>query len=166
MACSPRCNDQLGSHFDGAALSFAFAQPSTHHGVIILLNALITLFLFLEARRYRYFELWSYRVRLLETDFYAAMLMPPFKPRPDWSKNLAQSLMNPQFPITMWEAVGRRLRRTYIWIYLILGIAWLAKLLLYPEGLHTVEQLFERAAMGALKGWMVILLQIICTAPF
>ncbi|MBZ0309265.1 MAG: DUF2270 domain-containing protein, partial [Anaerolineae bacterium] len=66
-----------------AAISFAFAQPNTHHSVIILITIMVTLFLLIEARRYRYYELWSYRIRLIETDFYAAMLVPPFRPRED-----------------------------------------------------------------------------------
>jgi uncharacterized membrane protein len=144
-----------------AAISFAFAQPDTHHSVIILITVLVTLFLFIEARRYRYFELWSYRIRLIETDFFAAMLVPPFRPRADWSQNLAQSLMNPQFPISIWEAFGRRLRRNYMWIYLVLGLAWISKLLLFPEGISTIDELFQRTAMGALKGWVVILIQLL-----
>ncbi|MGZ9226325.1 MAG: DUF2270 domain-containing protein, partial [Anaerolineales bacterium] len=56
----------------GATLSIAFSQPEIHHGIIILNTLLVMWFLFIEARRYRYYELWSYRVRLMETDFYAA----------------------------------------------------------------------------------------------
>ncbi len=141
----------------GAALSFAFAQPETHHSVILLITVLVTLFWMIEARRYRYYELWSYRIRLLETDFYAAMLVPPFHPGPNWSKNLAESLLHPQFPITLWEALGRRLRRNYIWIYLILGGAWVGKLLLYPTGVNSIDELRERARMGAVHGWTVLL---------
>lgn len=141
-----------------AAMSFAFAQPETHHSVIILFTVLVTLFLFIESRRYLYYELWSYRIRLLETDFYAAMLVPPFQPRPHWSENLADSLTNPQFPISFREALGRRLRRNYIWIYLVLGIAWISKLLLFPTGIASLEQLARRSAMGALSGWVVLAL--------
>ncbi len=56
----------------GATLSVAFGQSTVHHAVIILNTLLVLWFLFIEARRYRYYELWSYRVRLMETDFYAA----------------------------------------------------------------------------------------------
>ncbi|MBL8092514.1 MAG: DUF2270 domain-containing protein, partial [Anaerolineales bacterium] len=57
----------------GATLSIAFSQSEVHHGIILLNTLLVLWFLFIEARRYRYYELWSYRVRLMETDFYAAM---------------------------------------------------------------------------------------------
>ena len=105
----------------GAVISIAFSQSSVHHGIIILNTLLVMLFLFIESRRYRYYELWSYRVRLMETDFYAAMLVPPFHPSPEWAESLAENLLSPSFPISMWEALGRRLRRNYFWIFLILG---------------------------------------------
>ncbi len=147
-----------------AAISFAFAQPNTHHSVIILITIMVTLFLLIEARRYRYYELWSYRIRLIETDFYAAMLVPPFRPREDWSNKLAESLLNPEFPISMLEAFGRRLRRNYIWIYIILGTAWFGKLALYPQGITRASELIDHSAMGVVPGWLVLLLQILFNA--
>lgn len=140
----------------GAAVSIAFSQQGTHHSVIILNTLLITLFLSIETRRYRYYELWSYRVRLMETDFYAALLEPPYRPDPDLADKLSESLLNPRFPISIWEAVGRRLRRNYIWVYLVLLVAWLAKLLLFPETLTTLDQLVTRAHMGAIHGGIVM----------
>ena len=64
----------------GAAISFALASPENHYAVIILNTLLVTIFLWIEARRYRYYELWAHRTRLMETDFFAAMLVPPFAP--------------------------------------------------------------------------------------
>src|SRR6185503_2253312 len=124
----------------GAAVSFAFSQQSTHHSVIILNTLLITLFLSIETRRYRYYELWSYRVRLIETDFYAALLVPPFRPDPELAAKLTESLLDPQFPISHREALGRRLRRNYLWIYLVLLCAWFAKLLLFPTSVATWDE--------------------------
>lgn len=143
-----------------AAISFAFSQPDTHHSVIILINALVTLFLFIEARRYRYYEMWSYRVRLIETDFYAAMLVPPFQPRPTWSQRLADSLLHPRYPISLPEALGRRLRRNYMWIYMILGIAWLAKLFLYASTITSIEDFTRRARIGVITGELVVIFQL------
>ncbi|MCS7248263.1 MAG: DUF2270 domain-containing protein [Anaerolineales bacterium] len=139
----------------GAAIALAF-DPDGFHGVIILNTLLITLFLYIEARRYRYYELWSYRVRLMETDFYAAMLVPPFHPAPDWAESLAENLLHPDFPISVWEAVGRRLRRNYLWIYLILGVSWLAKLTMYPTMIQSWDELMQRAAIGSIPGIIVL----------
>jgi len=145
----------------GAALSVSFSQPNVHHGVIILNTLLVTWFLFIEARRYRYYELWSYRVRLMETDFFAAMLVPPFHPSPEWAESLAENLLSPSFPISMWEAFGRRLRRNYLWIYLILGAAWFGKNYLFPQPANNMSEFIFRAAVGPIPGYIMISLGII-----
>ena len=69
----------------GASISLAFTESEISHIVVMLNLLLVTVFLLIEARRYRYYELWSSRVRLMETDFFAAMLVPPFHPSPDWA---------------------------------------------------------------------------------
>jgi len=140
----------------GATLSISFSQPNVHHGVIILNTLLITWFLFIEARRYRYYELWSYRVRLMETDFFAAMLVPPFHPSPEWAESLAENLLAPSFPISMWEAFGRRLRRNYLWIYFILGISWFGKSYLFPQPAATLPEFILRGAVGPIPGQVMI----------
>ena len=145
----------------GATLSISFSQPNVHHGVIILNTLLVTWFLFIEARRYRYYELWSYRVRLMETDFYAAMLVPPFHPSPEWAESLAESLLSPSFPISMWEAFGRRLRRNYLWIYLILFISWMGKSYLFPQPALSIQEFIQRGAVGPIPGPVIVILGII-----
>jgi uncharacterized membrane protein len=142
----------------GATLSVAFSQPEIHHGLIILNTLLVIWFLFIETRRYRYYELWSYRVRLMETDFYAAMLVPPFHPSPEWAESLAENLLSPSFPISIWEAFGRRLRRNYAWIFLILYAAWVAKIWLFPKPASGLEEFIERSAVGPVSGEIMILL--------
>lgn len=144
----------------GATLSISFSQPNVHHGVIILNTLLVTWFLFIEARRYRYYELWSYRVRLMETDFFAAMLVPPFHPSPEWAESLAENLLSPSFPISMWEAFGRRLRRNYLWIYLILFISWMGKSYLFPQPALNLQEFIQRGAVGPIHGVVIIALGI------
>jgi uncharacterized membrane protein len=148
----------------GAVITFAFSEPLGDHSVIILSTLLITLFLVIEARRYRYYELWSSRVRLMETDFYGAMLVPPFQPSADWAESLAESLLQPHFSISAWEAFGRRLRRNYLWIYAILGIAWLAKIWLHPTVANSSMEIMERAQIGNIPGWIVLLVGILYNA--
>ena len=142
----------------GATLSIAFSRSDIHHAIIILNTLLVTWFLFIEARRYRYYELWSYRVRLMETDFYAAMLVPPFHPSPEWAESLAENLLSPRFPISMLEAFGRRLRRNYIWILLILYASWIAKIWLFPEPPADFHEFINRAAAGPVSGEIMFIL--------
>ena len=140
----------------GATLSSAFSQSEVHHAIILLNTLLVLWFLFIEARRYRYYELWSYRVRLMETDFYAAMLVPPFHPSPEWAESLAESLLMPKFPISILEAVGRRLRRNYFWIFLILCASWIAKIWLFPDFSENMAEFVARSAVGPVAGEIMI----------
>lgn len=141
----------------GAAISFAFTQSSGH--VVILLNILlVTIFLIMETRRYRYYELWASRVRLMETDFFAAMLVPPFHPAEDWAESLAENLLMPHFPISHWEAFGRRLRRNYLWIYSIVGLAWLGNLWFLPTPANDYHEAISRAALGHIPGELTALI--------
>lgn len=145
----------------GAAISFALSSPDHHYAVIILNTMLATLFLWIEARRYRYYELWSHRLRLMETDYFASMLVPPFGPNPDWAESVAESLLQPEFPISMWEAFGRRFRHNYMWIFLILGTAWLLKTFLHPFPATTWLEFIERSQLGTVPGWSMILAGLI-----
>ena len=141
----------------GAVLTFAFGSSSNSHVVILIGLLLISLFLMIESRRYRYYELWALRVRLMETDFFAAMLTPPFTPHQEWAARLVDSLLTPEFPISSLEAIGRRLRRTYIWLFLILGIAWAFKLALHPSPAYSFRSFIDHAAIGFIPGYIVAL---------
>jgi uncharacterized membrane protein len=139
-----------------AALTFVFGAPQNPHYVLILVLLLVLTFLYIEARRYCYYVLWAYRVHLMETDFFAAMLAPPFRPSADWANHLVESLHQPTFRIGRWEAMGWRFRRNYVWLITLLLISWGAKLALHPLPAPDWATLVERAAFGAISGAWVI----------
>jgi uncharacterized membrane protein len=77
-------------------------------------------FLLFEARRYRYFNVWRARARLLETDFYAPMIRGEcIQLGAGWAELLAKDYCDPRYHIGFVREVGRRLRRTYAWIFVI-----------------------------------------------
>ena len=142
----------------GAALTFVF-NDANHTPLVLLIDTLfVLLFLFIEARRYRYYELWTYRVRIMETNFFAALLSPPFLPHTEWAEQIKDSLHNPRFPISLLEALGRRYRRTYAPIFLILAASWIAKIYLHPEPAVNLSQFMGRAAVGPIPGWFMIVI--------
>jgi uncharacterized membrane protein len=145
----------------GAAISFALGNPDGHHGVIILNTLLVTLFLYIEARRYRYYELFASRIRLMETDFFAAMFVPPFGPAADWAEAMAENLLHPHFSVSIWEALGRRFRRNYLWIYGVLGITWFLKSVLFPTPAQSWDEIIARAALGPIPGTVMMAIGII-----
>jgi uncharacterized membrane protein len=124
---------------------------------MVLVGLLVTVFLVFEARRYRYFNVWRARARLLETDFYAPMLRgEPVRVDSGWTTLLAQDYIAPRYHISFARAIGRRLRRTYGWIFVIQAIAYYGKLAIHPNPITTLADLWERAAIGPIPGELVV----------
>lgn len=142
----------------GATLSFAFSSPNNTPLMILVNSLLILFFLFIEARRYRFYDLWRTRVRVMETEFFADMLAPQPDEAPEgehWRELLSMDLIEPHFNISLWEAMGRRLRRNYMWIFGLLALSWLVKIGIHPVVATSFEQFFFRAAVGPLPAWFV-----------
>jgi uncharacterized membrane protein len=141
----------------GIALSATFSTPQASPLPMALVGLIVSMFLMLEARRYRYFNIWRARARLLETDFYTPMLRgEPVAMNASWSQLLAKDLCQPRYHVSLARAAGRRLRRTYAWIFLIQGLAYYAKLAIHPTQLTTLSDLWARAAVGPIRGEVVV----------
>jgi uncharacterized membrane protein len=150
----------------GATLSFVFSSPDNPHFAIPINTILVSIFLFMEARRYRYYEVWANRVRILETGYFAPMLshrtIPPDK---EWAEHISADLISPHFTISTWEAVGRRLRANYLWIFILLALSWTLKIYIHPSPIPFANEadrrvfwdvLMQRAQIGLAPGWLVI----------
>jgi uncharacterized membrane protein len=135
-----------------AALTFVFGEPTNPHYVFLMVWLLVLTFLMIEARRYRYYALWAYRVHLMETDFLASIFTPPFHPSSDWGGYLAESLTEPAFRIRLWQAVGRRFRRNYVWLMSLLILSWVLKLTVHPSRTASLSTVMDRAAVGPVAG--------------
>jgi uncharacterized membrane protein len=141
----------------GIALSIAFSNASNSPIPINLAGLIVFIFLYIESRRYRYFDIWRTRTRLLEVYFFRPMLIrQPILGNSNWNQMLAQDLAYLHFHISIWEALGRRLRRNYIWIFAVLGVSFFGKLLVHPTPLHTIDQLWSRAADGPIPGQIIV----------
>src|SRR5215470_8901464 len=141
----------------GIALSATYANAAASPLPMVLVGMLVSVFLLFEARRYRYFNVWRARARLLETDFMAPMLLGAGAVRdPRWTELLANDYRHPHYHISMSRAIGRRLRRTYAWIFAIQAIAYYGKLAIHPTPLTDLAQVWDRAAIGPIHGGWVI----------
>jgi len=146
----------------GATLSFTFSSPLSPHFVIPINSILVAVFLVMEARRYRYYEIWASRVRVIETGYFAHMLAPDSVPRDEeWASHLASDLLTPHFTISVWEAIGRRLRRNYLWLFALLALSWNLKVYLHPVAADTFQLFLQRATVGLVPGWIVFIVGFI-----
>jgi len=141
----------------GIALSATYASVGASPLPMVLVGLLVSVFLLFESRRYRYFNVWRARARLLETDFYAPMIRGEgVRSDSGWTELLAKDYHDPRYHISFSRAVGRRLRRTYAWIFVIQAIAYYGKLTIHPVPLTTLADLWERATIGPIPGGVVI----------
>lgn len=145
----------------GAAITFAFGTPDHPAAVILIVSVLTLLFLFIEARRYRYYELWSHRARLIESHFYCGLLVPSVRPTTAWTQELATSLLEPRFSIGLGEALGRRYRRNYAPLLIILAASWLLKVWIHPVSASGWNEFLARAAVGPISGSAVLTFGIV-----
>lgn len=142
----------------GIALSITYANPTASPLPLLLVGILISMFLVLEARRYRYFNVWRARTRWFETNFYTPMLLTSATPEPgEWQDILAKDYMTPQYHIGFWRAVGRRLRRNYMWIFMFQAVAYFGKIIIHPGPLHSVDEFFARMAVGEIHGYFIFI---------
>ena len=141
----------------GIALSATFSSVEASPLPMVLVGLIVTVFLLFEARRYRDFNVWRARARLLETDFFAPMIRGEgVQWASSWAELLAKDYCHPHYHISFGRAIGRRLRRTYAWIFVIQAIAYYGKLAIHPAPLGTLADLWERAAIGPIPGGLVV----------
>jgi uncharacterized membrane protein len=112
----------------GAMLSVSLSTSTAHHVVLLFAMVLVLLLLVIEARRYRFFDVYRARVRLLERQYFARLFVPDGERDAGWMRALSNDLQRPVFLMGYGLAFSRRLRRNYIWMFLIVLVAWLLKI--------------------------------------
>lgn len=151
----------------GVALSISFSSPNASSVPLLLVGVLIFLFLWLEARRYRYFNVWRARARWLETHFYVPLLDGNGDYHAaDWQTRLARDYMTPEYHVRLITALGRRIRRNYIWILLIQTLAYVGKLVVHPQSVTSWAGLVDRADIGPLPGEIILATGVIYVASW
>jgi uncharacterized membrane protein len=143
-------------------ISFAFTSPEHSAVTLLLANVLITNFLAIEARRYRYFSVYRARVRMIEENFYLPMIRRNLvSPKEDWRERVADDLDAPKFKTTYLEALLLRLRRNYVWLYGIILITWLVKLFIHPTPVQHFAEIFGRMGAGPLSSGVILALVVV-----
>ncbi|TIX02962.1 MAG: DUF2270 domain-containing protein [Mesorhizobium sp.] len=149
-----------------AMLSISLSTASAHHGVLLFAMLLVLLLLWIEARRYRFFDVYRARVRQFERHYFAQIFSPQPDFASDWLLVVGESLRAPKFLISQRAALARRLRRNYIHMLLILLMAWILKLStpgLLTEGVRigfvgSVREAVTSAALGPIPGVVIAVL--------
>jgi uncharacterized membrane protein len=140
-----------------AVISFGFANASSPHVTFLVGLWMVISFLIIEARRYRYYDLWNRRVRLLEDGYWAPMLRhEPVDP--DALRELAVELSRPQIHLSLFSAISTRLNRTYGPILIVLLLSWFVKVYSHPQPPESFSEFVQRAHVGPVGGGFIMVL--------
>jgi len=141
----------------GIALSVAFSNPTNSPLPLVLVALMALVFLVIEGRRYRYFDIWRTRVRLMEVSMYVPLLrLEGVQVDSGWNEVLARDYERLHFHISIWEAVGRRLRRNYSFLFAVQAVSYVAKICIHPTPIRSLPELWEHASIGPLPGQIVL----------
>lgn len=112
-----------------ALVTFSLGDPSHSHVGILAGMALVYTFLTIETRRFRFFDVWRSRTRLLEENFIGPIVRRDLRsPIQDWGKLIANDLIWPKFRISWHQALKQRLLRNYLPLFILLLLSWILKI--------------------------------------
>ena len=141
----------------GLALSLTFSSTEASPLPLVLVGLLVALFLSVEARRYRFFDFWRVRAHIFELQFFGPILRGEgVRVDNGWNQTLSHDYLHPHLHISFLDAVGRRLRRNYGWIFLIQVTSYVGKLLIHPVPVVSFDDFLHRAAIGPIAGGYVL----------
>src|SRR4029453_7857216 len=112
----------------------AFSLREVPHIIFLFNLGIVAIMLWIEARRYRFYDAFRARVRMLEAHFLVPIVMQNDAIlQGDWRKLLSEDLLIPSFKISAFEAVGRRMKRNYVFIFFVILMAWITKIFLHAD---------------------------------
>jgi uncharacterized membrane protein len=140
-----------------AIITIAFSNREVPHIIFFFNLAIVWVMLWIEARRYRFYDAFRARVRMLEAHFLVPMVMENQEMlQGEWKKLVCEDLILPSFKISKLEAVGRRLKRNYVFIFVLIMVAWVTKIFLHaPMAMDSPRSFYHALRVGHIPAWLV-----------
>jgi uncharacterized membrane protein len=77
----------------------------------------------------------------------------------EWKKLVCEDLILPSFKIGKLEAVGRRLKRNYVFIFILIMIAWVLKIFIHAtEPIDSMGAFYRALRVGYIPSWLVAII--------
>jgi uncharacterized membrane protein len=137
----------------------AFSIREVPHLIFFFNVGVVWMLLWIEARRYRFYDAFRARVRMLEAHFIVPVVMQnQGLLQGDWQRLLCEDLLMPHFKISRFEALGRRLKRNYVYLFLLILGAWVGKVFFHaPEPVKSWADFYRAVGMGhGVPPWLVM----------
>lgn len=134
-------------------ITWAFSAADRPHYIILGSLAAVTIFLYIETRRYRIYDIWRSRVRLVEENVFANAADPEGVVHEQWRELLADDLRRPTLKVPFLEALSRRLRRVYFPLMTIIVTSWGFRIAIFsPDDVDA----WEAATIDPVPGTFVV----------
>lgn len=136
-------------------ITVAFSFREIPHIIFFFNLAIVWIMLWIEARRYRFYDAFRGRVRMLESHFLVPMVSQSDRLLDgEWRRLVCEDLIMPSFKISALEAVGRRLKRNYVFIFAIIMLAWTLKVFIHADPpITSLGTFYQGLAAGHLPAW-------------
>ena len=140
-----------------AIITIAFSNRDVPHIIFFFNLAIVWVMLWIEARRYRFYDAFRARIRMLEAHFLVPMVMENRELlQGEWKKLVCEDLILPCFKISKLEAIGRRLKRNYVFIFILIMVAWVTKIFLHArEPIEGPRSFYRALSIGHIPSWLV-----------
>jgi uncharacterized membrane protein len=137
----------------------AFSIKDVPHIIFLFNIAIVAIMLWIEARRYRFYDAFRARVRMIEAHFLVPIVMQNDAIlQGDWRKLLSEDLLIPSFKISAFEAVGRRMKRNYVFIFVVILFAWVTKIFLHASiPIESWQTFYAAMSIGtSIPSWLIV----------
>ncbi|MDX1674900.1 MAG: DUF2270 domain-containing protein [Longimicrobiales bacterium] len=155
-------------------ITFAFSNASSPHFVLLVALFFDGVFLIMESRRYQAYDRWRRQFHALNRYLIAPALEGSDKVSESGWQEILEDLSRTVPHLSLWQAMGYRMRRNYGYLFGVVLLAWTLKLQIHPEPAADLAETVTRADVGlvpaswvlALVGaFVVVTLVLIFTAP-
>ncbi|WP_408957014.1 DUF2270 domain-containing protein [Natrinema sp. 74] len=144
-----------------AILTWAFSSADNPHYILLIGIVVVAVFLGIEARRYRDYDVFRSRVRLVQENLFANALDPSQGvEHADWRVELSRDYRTPTLKVSMQEALANRLRRVYLALLGILLVAWIVRITAFSPRRDWITT----AGVARIPGTIVIVAVALCYA--
>ena len=145
-----------------AIITISFSSREVPHIIFFFNLAILWVLLWIEARRYRFYDAFRARIRMLEAHFLVPMVMENRDLlQGEWKKLVCEDLILPCFKISKLEAIGRRLKRNYVFIFIMVLVAWITKIFIHaPHAMEGLGDFYRALRVGHIAPWLVALIML------
>ena len=131
-------------------LAYAFSSDDVAHSILLAGMLIGVVFLVIESRRFRRYNIWRSRVRSMQENLFANALDPSGGvEQRDWRRRLSEDYRHPDVKMPSRKALAHRLRRVYLPLLCGLLLVWLFRLA------GADESLVQAASVSGTPGWVV-----------